>query len=103
MASDARTLGMHQRISEMADPLHFGTFAGYWTRIPWFVFGLLMTGLAVSGAAIYSHRIAHSARVAIVERPVWNGMWRAAGRLRWLSAALVATGAVMIGWMFCEG
>ncbi|MBJ7437543.1 MAG: PepSY domain-containing protein [Sphingopyxis sp.] len=62
MASDGRDLGIHQRISEMADPLHFGTVAGYWTRIPWFLFGPLMAGLTVSGAAIYSHRIAHSAR-----------------------------------------
>ena len=103
MASDGGDLGVHQRISEMADPLHFGTFAGYWTRIPWFVFGLLMTGLALSGAAIYSHRIAHSARAAIVERPIWNAMWRGTGRWRWLSAVLIATGAMMIGWMFYNG
>ena len=103
MTSDGGGLGVHQRISEMADPLHFGTFAGYWTRIPWFLFGLLMTGLALSGSAIYSHRIGHSARAAIVERPIWNGMWRGTGRWRWLSAALIATGAVMIGWMFYKG
>lgn len=103
MTSDGRDLNVHQRISEMADPLHFGTFAGYWTRVPWFAFGLLMTGLALSGAAIYSHRIAHSARLAIVERPIWNGMWRGMGRWRWLSAVLIAIGAVMIGWMFVKG
>lgn len=103
MTSDGGDLGVHQRISEMADPLHFGTFAGYWTRVPWFLFGLLMTGLALSGAAIYSHRIAHSARAAIVERPIWNAMWHGTGRWRWLSAVLIATGAVMIGWMFYKG
>ncbi|MBJ7437443.1 MAG: PepSY domain-containing protein [Sphingopyxis sp.] len=102
MTSDGQDLGVHQRISEMADPLHFGTFAAYWTRVPWFLFGLLMTGLALSGAAIYSHRIAHSAR-AIAERPIWNAMWGGTGRWRWLSAALIATGAVMIGWMFYKG
>lgn len=103
MASDGGNLGVHQRISEMADPLHFGTFAGYWTRIMWFFFGLLMTGLALSGAAIYSHRIAHSARAAVARHPISNGMWRGTGRWRWLSGALVATGAVMIGWMFYKG
>lgn len=102
MASDGRDLSVHQRISEMADPLHFGTFAGYWTRVSWFVFGLLMTALALSGAAIYSHRIAHGVR-AIAERPIWNGIWSGTGRLRWLSAGLIATGAVMIGWMFYKG
>lgn len=103
MISDGRDLDVHQRISEMADPLHFGTFAGYWTRIPWFLFGLLLTGLALSGAAIYSHRIVHSTRVALVERPIWNGMWRGMGRWRWLSALLIATGAVLIGWMLFQG
>lgn len=103
MASDGGDLGVHQRISEMADPLHFGTFAGYWTRIPWFLFGLLMTGLALSGAAIYSHRIAHGARVAVAQRPIMSGVWRGMGGWRWLSLALVLTGGVMIGWMFYKG
>lgn len=102
MMSDARALSVHQRISEMADPLHFGNFAGYWTKIPWFLFGLLMTGLALSGAAIYSHRIAHSARV-VAERPIWNGIWRGMGRWRWLSAALIAIGCIMIGAMLTAG
>lgn len=103
MISDGGDLGVHQRISEMADPLHFGTFAGYWTRIPWFLFGLLMTGLALSGAAIYSHRIAHSARVAVARRPIMSGVWLGMGGWRWLSLILVITGGVMIGWMFYKG
>lgn len=100
LKSDGHDLDVHQRISEMADPLHFGTFAGYWTRVPWFLFGLLMTGLTLSGAAIYSHRIAHAARAASVERPIWNGMWRGMAAWRWLSVTFIATGAVMIGYMF---
>ena len=32
---DARDMSVHRRISEMADPLHFGDFGGYWTKIPW--------------------------------------------------------------------
>lgn len=103
MASDGGDLNVHQRISEMADPLHFGTIAGYWTRLPWFVFGVLMTGLALSGAAIYSHRIAHSARAAVVEHPIWHGMWRGTGGWRWLSGVLVAIGAVMISWLVWKG
>lgn len=103
MRSEGSDLGVHQRISEMADPLHFGTFAGYWTRIPWFLFGLLMTGLVLSGAAIYSHRIAHSARVAVARNPIVSGIWLGMGGWRWLSVILVITGAVMIAWMFYKG
>lgn len=32
---------IHQRISEAADPPHFGTFAGYWSKLIWFLFSLL--------------------------------------------------------------
>ena len=103
ITSDGRALTLHQRIAEMADPLHFGSFGGYWTRIPWFLFGLLMTALALSGAAIYSHRIAHNARKAVLLRPIWRGLWEGGGSWRWVSAALIVTGAAMIGWMFYQG
>ena len=58
LTTDGRDLSLHQRIGEMADPLHFGSFGGYWTKLVWFLFGLAMTALSVSGAAIYSLRIA---------------------------------------------
>ena len=82
LVTDARDLGAHQRISEMADPLHFGTFGGYWTRVPWFLFGLLLTGLALSGVAIYGLRIARETRQVLATRAglriAWAGMryWR---------------------------
>lgn len=50
LTTDGRDMNLHQRIGEMADPLHFGYFGGYWTKIPWFLFGLLITGLSVSKA-----------------------------------------------------
>ncbi|MEM8696475.1 MAG: PepSY-associated TM helix domain-containing protein [Pseudomonadota bacterium] len=49
---------VHQRISEAADPLHMGYFAGYWSKALWFVFGLMMTVLAFSGATIFVKRLA---------------------------------------------
>lgn len=51
-------LEIHQRISEMADPLHFGTFGGFATKVLWFLFGVLMSGLAVTGVCIYGKRLA---------------------------------------------
>jgi len=74
-------LTAHQRISEMADPLHFGNFAGYWTKVPWFLFGLLMTGLSVSGIAIYGLRVGRSVPGAGAVAVAWRGM----GRWRWLA------------------
>ncbi|UZJ44670.1 PepSY domain-containing protein [Marinimicrobium sp. C6131] len=50
-------LNLHQRIAEAADPLHFGTFGGQPTRFLWFLFGLMLTALAASGARIYTLRL----------------------------------------------
>lgn len=59
---DGRDLGVHHRISEMADPLHFGTFGGLATQLLWFVFGLALTALSVTGVYLYGLRIADALR-----------------------------------------
>lgn len=48
---------MHQRISEAADPLHMGLFAGYWSKALWFIFGALLTLLTFSGAMVFVRRL----------------------------------------------
>lgn len=96
LTTDGRDMNVHQRIGEMADPLHFGDFGGYWTKLPWFLFGLLMTALSLSGAAIYSLRIARErggeARIA----HAFTGMWRDLPRWRWVSAALILVGFALL-------
>lgn len=100
LTTDGRDLNLHQRVSEMADPLHFGYFGGYWTKIPWFLFGLAMTGLSVSGAAIYSLRIARERERPVRVARAFSGMWNGMGRWRWLSVFLLAVGAVMLVELF---
>jgi uncharacterized iron-regulated membrane protein len=58
----ARQLDVHQRISEAADPLHFGTFGGLATRVLWFVFGVGMCALSLTGVYLYGLRIAASSQ-----------------------------------------
>lgn len=63
--ADARILGVakgeqlnaHQRISEAADPLHFGTWGHMTTKIIWFLFGAMLTGLSITGVMILSLRL----------------------------------------------
>ncbi len=100
LITDGRDLNVHQRISEMADPLHFGYFGGYWTKVPWFLFGLAMTGLSVSGAAIYSLRIARERERPVRMARAFSGMWSGMGRWRWLSVLLLAVAAVMLVVLF---
>ncbi|CAN5173441.1 PepSY domain-containing protein [soil metagenome] len=99
---DGEDLDIHQRISEMADPLHFGTFGGYWTKIPWFLFGALLTGLSVSGVAIYALRIGRELKEAT---PLGLGVkrsWQGMDRWRWLALALVMTAFMMFPALLAE-
>lgn len=96
LIADGTDLSVHQRISEMADPLHFGTFGGIWTKLIWFVFGVLLTGLSISGAAIYALRIMKSQReepsVASTTALSVAGM----GRWAWFSLTLLALCVVFL-------
>ncbi len=102
LKTDGRDMSVHQRIGEMADPLHFGNFGGYWTKIPWFLFGLAMTGLSVSGAAIYSLRIGRDRDRAVRLSRSFAGMWQGMGRWRWLSVAMLAIGVIFLQFLIFQ-
>lgn len=63
---DGRALGMHdatgmsayQRMSEAADPLHFGNWGGLPSKLLWFAFGALLSSLSVTGTLICALRLA---------------------------------------------
>ncbi|WP_243444765.1 PepSY-associated TM helix domain-containing protein [Sphingosinicella humi] len=100
LVTAGRDLNIHQRISEMADPLHFGTFGGYWTKLPWFLFGALLTALSVSGAALYSLRLFKAERRPSAGRAVAVRAWHGMGHWRWAALALVLTGFAMLPTLF---
>lgn len=81
-------LNIHQRISEAADPLHFGTFGGIATKMIWFVFGVLMTGLSVTGVMIYTMRM-RRAETETRPRGTLAWIWRSLGPAAYPSAALI--------------
>lgn len=60
-------LSLHQRIGEAADPLHFGNFGGLATRILWFVFGLAMSALSLTGVYLYGLRAVAGRRSATTD------------------------------------
>ncbi|MEM1053618.1 MAG: PepSY-associated TM helix domain-containing protein, partial [Pseudomonadota bacterium] len=52
-----RDLGWVQWLNQIADPLHFGNFGGLAVKLIWFVFGLFMTGLSISGVWLTWRRL----------------------------------------------
>lgn len=45
-----------QVVAHLADPLHYGTFGGLWTKAIWFLFGCVLTGMSLTGFLIWSKR-----------------------------------------------
>lgn len=103
LVTDGRDLNVHQRISEMADPLHFGDFAGLTTKLIWFAFGAGLTALSVSGMAIYGLRLAKAAKAPGTAGAVLARVWTGMGRWRWLALALVFTGLALLPSVFAVG
>jgi uncharacterized iron-regulated membrane protein len=99
--ADGRVLGahrskdanLHQRIAEMADPLHFGTFGGITTKLIWFVFGAILSALAVTGVVIYAKRLHKSyfpadAAQAQSAGP-WVITWSGMGKWKWIGVLAI--------------
>lgn len=89
----AHDMGAGERIVHTVDPLHFGTFGGLATRLIWALFGLLLTGLAGSGAYIYAKRTKAAADGELLA--ILNYL----GALKWPSIALI-TLAPAIAFVF---
>ena len=96
-------MNAHQRISEMSDPLHFGTFGGMTTKLLWFVFGAILTALAVTGAMIYSMRLATTLAPSERTQRRHGAVARLGfgmGRWAYMSVAVVLASLAMIpGWL----
>lgn len=53
-----------QTVMHIADPLHYGTLGGIWTKAIWFVFGLILSGMSITGFMIWGSRTVKAVRAS---------------------------------------
>lgn len=87
----ADDLSVYWRWSDMVDPLHFGAFGGLATKVLWFVFGLVLSGLALSGAWLHMKKRQRSRKAG----QKWRGTLMMAGAFTLLPLA-----SLPIMWMY---
>jgi len=101
---DGDKLNWHLRISEAADPLHFGTFSSWGYRYVWFVFGFALSFLSFSGIYLYFLRLRQTGKLKDLEgtnsfRILWlNTHW-----IKWPSIVLLVICAVLVFMDFIIG
>lgn len=85
-------LTFHARISEAADPLHFGTWGGNITKVFYFVFGCFVSVIAISGTYMYGLRMTKTSNQTSTNpsktAPLLTAV-RALGWIKWYSIFLI--------------
>lgn len=56
------SMGALQTIQHIVDPLHYGTIGGIWTKAIWFIFGLILSGMSITGFLIWGSRTVKAAK-----------------------------------------
>jgi uncharacterized iron-regulated membrane protein len=86
----AQDQSIHVRISEAADPLHFGVFYGAYTKVLYFIVGVALSALAVSGTYLYGIRQARLHRNELNRvKKSWQAAYKGMSFGKWISFLLI--------------
>jgi uncharacterized iron-regulated membrane protein len=64
-------LSAYDRWVHTADPLHFGNFGGLWSKAIWFVFGIFLSSLSLTGAYLHAKRQARRQGTTRLRTPIF--------------------------------
>ena len=92
---------IHVRISEAADPIHFGVWGGIYTKVLYFLFGVILCALSISGTYLYGlrHYKSHRSEIYGVIK-YWRASCQGIGNWRWLSLLLISISFVLASLIF---
>lgn len=97
----AQNLSVHVRIAEAADPLHFGYFAGIYSKVIYFIFGIILSALSITGTYLYG---LHYTRIRrdqqIPKTRIWYSAWQGMKIWKWLSITLLTICTILTTLMF---
>lgn len=97
-----QTLSLHIRISEAADPLHFGNFAGMYSKGVYFIFGVILCALAITGTYLYGlHHTRIRRQQKAPEKTLWFTAYQGMQGWKWLSMGLLLACAILTFLVFC--
>ncbi|TKB58708.1 PepSY-associated TM helix domain-containing protein [Ferrimonas aestuarii] len=86
-------LSLHARISEAADPLHFGWLKGSegfsWARWLWCVFGIMLSTLSISGCHLFATKAFMREPQQLTAKSWFYTCFSQMGPLKWPCAALI--------------
>lgn len=57
ISTTPETMSALQTLTHTMDPLHYGTIGGIWTKILWFLFGLMLSAMSIVGFFIWRLRL----------------------------------------------
>ena len=93
----AKDLSVHVRISEAADPLHFGIWGGYPSKILYFIFGVALTSMSITGTYIYALRVSAKLKSKSESNAsYWTNAWSQMAFSKWPSLFLVLVSLVLV-------
>ena len=93
----AYQLNLHHRISEAADPLHFGTWGGYPTKLLYVGFGLLLSSLCLTGTYLYALRF-----VRVRDKPTQWHLLKTGVKKMGVWGAVSSAGIVMAALLYLQ-